>query len=56
MCIADVKILGRPQYRSRKLQDEEQNLSTQKESKKRLTDPDLEYERDEKDWWWCEDV
>jgi len=31
-------------------------LSTQKESKKRLTDPDLEYERDEKDWWWCEDV
>jgi len=28
-------------------------LSTQQESKKRLTDPDLEYERD---WWWCEDV
>jgi hypothetical protein len=54
--MADVEILGRPQYRSRNLQDEEQNLSTQKESKKRLTDPDLEYERDEKDWWWCEDV
>ncbi len=53
--MADVEILGRPQYRSRKLQDEEQNLSTQQKSKKRLTDPDLEYERDEKDWWWCED-
>ncbi len=54
--MADVEILGRPQYRSRKLRDEEQNLSNQQESKKRLTDTDLEYERDEKDWWWCEDV
>jgi hypothetical protein len=35
--MADVEILGRPQYRSRKLQDEEQNLSTQQESNKRLT-------------------
>ena len=47
--MADVEILGRPQYRSRKLQDEEQNLSTQQESKKRPTDPDLQYERDDKD-------
>jgi len=54
--MADVEILGRPQYRSRKLQDEEQNLSTQQESKKRPTDPDLQYERDEKDWWCREDV
>jgi len=54
--MADIEILGRPQYRSRKLQDEEQNLSTQQESKKRLTYPDLEYERDEKVCWWCEDV
>jgi hypothetical protein len=54
--MGNIEILGRPQYRSRKLQDEEQNLFTQKESKKRLTDPDLQYERDEKDWWWCEDV
>ena len=54
--MADVEILGKPLYRSRKLQDEEQNLSTQQESKKRLTDPDLQYERDEKDWWGCEDV
>ena len=54
--MSNVEILGRPQYRSRKLQDDEQNLSTQKEFKKRLSDPDLEYERDEKDWWRCEDV
>ena len=54
--MADVEILGRPQYRSRKLQDEEQNSSTQQESKKQPTDPDLEYERDEKNWWWREDV
>jgi hypothetical protein len=44
--MADVEILGRPQYRSRKLQEERQNLPTHQESKKRLTDPDLEYERD----------
>jgi hypothetical protein len=54
--MSDVEILGRPKYRSRKSQDEEQNLCTQQESKKRLTDPDLQYERDDKDWWWCEDV
>jgi len=54
--MSDVEILGKPLYRSRKLQDEEQNLSTQKESKKRLSNPDLQYERDEKDLWWCEDV
>jgi hypothetical protein len=54
--MADLEILGKPQYRSRKLQEERLNLPAQQESKKRLTDPDLEYERDEKDWWWCEDV
>ena len=54
--MSNIEILGRPKYRSRKLQDEEQNLSTQQKSKKRLTDPDLEYERDEKDWSWYEDV
>ncbi len=55
--MSNVEILGRPQYRSRKLQDEqEQNSSSQQQSKKRLTNPDLEYERDERDWWWCEDV
>ena len=53
--MSDVEILGKPQYRSRKLQDEERHLSTQQESKKRPTDSDLQYERDEKDWW-CEDV
>ena len=55
--MANIEILGRPQYRSRKLQEEqEQNQATHKESKKRPTDPDLEYERDEKDWWWCDDI
>jgi hypothetical protein len=54
--MSDVEILGKPLYRSRKLQDEEQNSSTQQESKKRLSDPDLQYQRDEKDWWWCDDV
>ena len=55
--MGNIEILGRPQYRSRKLQEEqEQNQATRKESKKRPTDPDLEYERDAKDWWWCDDV
>ena len=55
--MGNIEILGRPQYRSRKLQEEqEQNQATRKESKKRPSDTDLEYERDEKDWWWCDDV
>ncbi len=55
--MSDVEIVGKPQYRSRKLQEEqERNQSTQKESKKRPTNPDIEYERDERDWWWCDDV
>ena len=54
--MADVEILGKPLYRSRKLQEQEQNSSSQQESNKRLSDPDLEYERDEKDWRWCDDV
>ena len=46
----NIKILDRPQYPSRKLQEEqEQNQATRKESKKRPTDPDLEYEQNEKD-------
>ena len=40
--MTDVEILGKPQYRSRKLQEEqEQNEATPKESKKRPSDPDL---------------
>ena len=54
--MSDVEILGKPLYRSRKLQDEEQNSSNQQKAKQQSTDPDLQYERDEKDWWWCEDV
>lgn len=52
-----IEIIGKPKDRSRKLEEErEQSTSHQKESKKRLSDPDLEYKRDEKDWWWCDDV
>jgi hypothetical protein len=55
--MGNIEILGRPQYHSRKLQEEqERNQAAQKESKTRLSDPDLEYERDAKDWWWCDDV
>jgi len=55
--MGNIEILGRPQYRSRKLQEEqEQNQANRKESKKRPANPDLEYERDAKDWWWCDDV
>jgi hypothetical protein len=55
--MSDPEILGRPQYCSRKLKEEQkQNSSIHKESQKRPSDPDLEYERDEKDWWWCDDV
>ena len=52
-----LKIIGKTKDRSRKLEEErEQSTSNQRESKKRLSDPDLEYKRDEKDWWWCDDV
>lgn len=58
--MSDVEILGRPLYRlvKHKLQDEQNPLVQlkSKESKKPLTYSDIEYERDESDWWWCEDV
>lgn len=58
--MSNVEILGRPLYRpvKDKLQEEKNPLvqMKSKESKKSLTHTDIEYERDEKDWWWCEDV
>ena len=55
--MSTIEIIGKPKDFSRKLQEEqEQSKSYQKESKKRLSDSDLEYARDEKDWWWCNDV
>ncbi len=52
-----IEIIVKPKDRSRKLEEEQgQSTSHQKESKKRLSDPDIEYKRDEKDWWWCDDV
>jgi hypothetical protein len=52
-----IEIIVKSKYRPQKL-EEEQELSTsnQRESKKRLPDSDLEYKRDEKDWWWCDDI
>jgi hypothetical protein len=55
--MADVEILGRPQYRSRKAQEKEvENQSIHKEPKRHLSDLYLEYEQYERDWWWCDDV
>ena len=58
--MSDVEILGRPLYRSVKnrLQDEQSSLVQFKpeESKKTPFNTDVVYERDEGDWWWCEDV
>jgi hypothetical protein len=52
-----IEIISKPKDRSQKLEEErEQSTSNQKESKKRPSDTDLEYKRDEKDWWWCDDV
>jgi hypothetical protein len=52
-----IEIIVKSKYRSQKLEEErEQSTTNQRESKKRLSDPDLEYKRDEKDWWWCDDV
>ena len=60
MCMADVEILGRPLYRpvKHKLQDEHNPLAQLKsqESKNPHVNTDIKYERDEGDWWWCEDV
>lgn len=58
--MSDVEILGRPLYRpiKHKLKDDQKPLdqTKSKESKKTLPDSEIEYVRDEKDWWWCEDV
>jgi hypothetical protein len=52
-----IEIIVKSKYRSQKLEEErEQSMSNQRESKNRLSDTDLEYKRDEKDWWWCDDV
>lgn len=56
----DVEILGRPLYRpvKHKLQGDQKLLDQlqSKESKKTQADSEIEYVRDEKEWWWCEDV
>jgi hypothetical protein len=55
--MGNIEIISKLKYLSRKLeQEQEQSTSHQKESKKRRSDPDIEYKRDEKDWWWCDDL
>ncbi|BEI33736.1 hypothetical protein PHIN5_11040 [Polynucleobacter sp. HIN5] len=58
--MSNVEILGRPLYRpvKHKLHENRNPLDQlkYKESNKSLTYSDIEYVRDEKDWWSCEDV
>ena len=58
--MSDVEILGRPLYRSVKNRLQESNNPLDQlisnESKKTPLNTDVIYERDEGDWWWCEDV
>ncbi len=58
--MSDVEILGRPLYRpvKHRLKEEQSPLVQIKsnESTKPLSDTEYRYERDEGDWWWCEDV
>ena len=62
--MSDVEILGAANYRPTKIIDRLQQsliekrireLSEQRREMKTQS-LDLVYERDEKDWWWCEDV
>lgn len=58
--MSDVEILGRPFYRSVKnrLQESSNSLVQPKpeESMRTPLNTDVIYERNEGDWWWCEDV
>ena len=57
--MSDVEILGRPLYRpiKHRLMDDQNPLDQlkSKESKKTLANSEIEYVRDEKNWW-CENV
>ncbi len=63
--MSDVEIIGRPKYRPKKsVVDKTEQSQTEtrirelsEQRREKNTRPlDLVYERDEKDWWWCEDV
>ncbi len=58
--MSNVEILGRPLFRTVKhrLQEEQSPFvqSKSNESKKIPLNTDIVYERDEGDWWWCEDL
>ncbi len=63
--MSDVEIIGRPFYLPKKSFVDrteqtrtETRIRNQSEFNRemRIHPIDLVYERDEKDWWWCEDV
>ena len=62
--MSNVEILGRPKYRPTKSVDRtEQSLTeerirnlSERNKNNEYRPIDLAYERDEKDWWWCDDV
>lgn len=63
--MADVEILGRPKYHPKKSvvnrveqSRTEQRIRELSEQRRKLPmrPTDLVHERDEGDWWWCEDV
>lgn len=60
MFMVDVEILGRTIYHpvKYKLQEGQNPLFqiNSSGSKKTPINTDVVYERDEGDWWWCEDV
>jgi len=63
--MADVEILGRPLYRPKKSVFDrteqsrtEQRIRELSEQRRELPmrPTGLVYVRDERDWWWCEDI
>jgi hypothetical protein len=63
--MSNVEIIGRPLYLPKKsVVDRTEQLHTEKRIRNRseyrreksFIPVDIVYERDEKDWWWCEDV
>lgn len=58
--MADLEVLGRLFFRpvKHKLQDEQNSVLQHKpqvlEDLPAITD--MKYERDQSDWWWCEDL
>jgi hypothetical protein len=62
--MSDVEIIGKSKFRPTKLVDWTEQSQTEKRIRnlsehrreKKSVPVNLVYERDENDWWWCEDV